>query len=223
MTINITNLETTLNAKIAAATTATPGQDLLLISKSVEALDNAIGLKAADIGTTVQAYDSTILVDADIGVTVQAYDSTILVDADIGTTVQAYDSTILVDADIGVNVQAYDADTTKNDVSNTFTANQTFSETTETVYDLVGLDIDPANGGKQHKTLTAAPVFTSSITNGQSVRLRIVGGDTHAVTWPTATWVTSAGNVLPTATADDVFVIEMEGSTLYIYYLGSAV
>jgi hypothetical protein len=87
----------------------------------------------------------------------------------------------------------------------------------------VGLDIDPANGGKQHKTLTASPLFTSSITDGQSVRLRIVGGDTHAVTWPTATWVTSAGNVLPTATADDVFVIEMEGSTLYIYYLGSAV
>ena len=153
----------------------------------------------------------------------ESADTTILKDADIGVNVQAYDSTIVVDADIGVNVQAYDADTTKNDVSNTFTANQTFSETTETVYDLVGLDIDPANGGKQHKTLTAAPTFTSSITDGQSVRLRIVGGDTHAVTWPTATWVTSAGNVLPTATADDVFVIEMEGSTLYIYYLGSAV
>jgi hypothetical protein len=141
----------------------------------------------------------------------------------IGTNVQAYDATIVVDGDIGVNVQAYDADTTKNDVANTFTGNQTFSETTETVYSLVGLDIDPANGGKQYKTLAAAPTFTSSITNGQSVRLRIVGGDTHAVTWPTATWVTSAGNAAPAATADDVFVIEMEGSTLYIYYLGSAV
>jgi hypothetical protein len=141
----------------------------------------------------------------------------------IGTDVQAYDATIVVDGDIGVNVQAYDADTTKNDVPNTFSANQTFSETTETVYSLVGLDIDPANGGKQYKTLSSAPTFTSSITNGQSVRLRIVGGDTHAVTWPTATWVTSAGNAAPTATADDVFVIEMEGSTLYIYYLGSAV
>ena len=61
------------------------------------------------IGTDVQAYDATILVDADIGVNVQAYDATIVVDADIGTTVQAYDATILVDADIGVNVQAYDA------------------------------------------------------------------------------------------------------------------
>ena len=35
------------------------------------------GLLSSDIGVTVQAYDSTILVDADIGVTVQAYDADI--------------------------------------------------------------------------------------------------------------------------------------------------
>ena len=57
MAINITNLETVLNTKISNATTSTPGNDLLLISKSVEALDNAIGLKAADIGVNVQGYD----------------------------------------------------------------------------------------------------------------------------------------------------------------------
>jgi hypothetical protein len=45
----------------------------------------------------------------------------------IGTNVQAFDATIVVDADIGVNVQAYDADTTKNDVANTFSADQTFA------------------------------------------------------------------------------------------------
>jgi len=37
-------------------------------------------------------------------------------------------STILVDGDIGSTVQGYDADTTKNDVSNTFTADQFFDE-----------------------------------------------------------------------------------------------
>ena len=121
------------------------------------------------------------------------------------------------------NKEPADTDIVKKNVANTFSANQTFTETTETVYTLSGLDIDPANGSKQYKTLSSAPTFTSSITDGQSVRLRIAGGDTHAVTWPAATWVTSAGNALPTATADDVFVIEMEGSTLYIYYLGSAV
>jgi hypothetical protein len=42
----------------------------------------------------------------------------------IGTDVQAYDATIVVDADIGVSIQAYDADTTKNDVNNTFTKAQ---------------------------------------------------------------------------------------------------
>jgi len=36
-------------------------------------------------------------------------------------------NTALVSADIGSTVQAYDADTTKNDVTNTFTADQSFS------------------------------------------------------------------------------------------------
>jgi hypothetical protein len=64
------------------------------------------------IGSDVQAYDATIVVDADIGVNVQAYDATLLNDADIGSTVQAYDATIVVDADIGSTVQAYDSNLT---------------------------------------------------------------------------------------------------------------
>tara|TARA_R110000782_G_scaffold2970_1_gene10991 strand:+ start:25269 stop:26954 length:1686 start_codon:yes stop_codon:yes gene_type:complete len=44
----------------------------------------------------------------------------------IGTNVEAYDATILKDADLGVTAQGYDADTTKNDVANTFTLAQTF-------------------------------------------------------------------------------------------------
>lgn len=36
-------------------------------------------------------------------------------------------SNVVVDSDIGSTVQAYDADTTKNDVSNTFTENQVFN------------------------------------------------------------------------------------------------
>ncbi len=64
------------------------------------------------IGSDVQAYDATIVVDADIGVNVQAYDATLLNDADIGSTVQAYDATLLNDADIGSTVQAYDSNLT---------------------------------------------------------------------------------------------------------------
>lgn len=99
----------------------------------------------------------------------------------------------------------------------------TFVETTETTYNLTGTDIDPANGAKQTKTLTATATLTDSLTDGQTVRLRIVNGATYAVTFPTATWVTSAGDVAPTATEDDVFVFEKVGSTLFIYYSGSAV
>jgi hypothetical protein len=50
-------------------------------------------VKTGDIGSTVQGYDATIMVDADIGSTVEAYDATILKDADIGSTVEAYHST----------------------------------------------------------------------------------------------------------------------------------
>ena len=49
-------------------------------------------------------------------------------DVDLGTDFEPADGTILKDADIGVIVQAYDIDTTKNDVANTFTPAQTFSE-----------------------------------------------------------------------------------------------
>ena len=44
-----------------------------------------------------------------------------------GNTVPA-PNTILVDSDIGSTVQAYDADTTKNDVANTFTQTQVFDQ-----------------------------------------------------------------------------------------------
>jgi hypothetical protein len=201
MAITITNLETVLSAKIVAATTASTDKDLLLISKSVEALDNAIGLKSADIGVTVQAYDATIMVDGDIGST----------------------------------VQAYDADTTKNDVANTFTgintftaansftAEQTVTEFTETVYALTGTVIDPANGGIQSVTLSAATTFTESLDAGQTVVLMITNGLTNAITFPTITWVTSAGNVAPTLTDSSTVVMWKVGSTLYGAFTGSYV
>jgi hypothetical protein len=76
---------------------------------SITAADMDATLLDADIGVTVQAYNSTYLVDADIGVNVEAFDSSILKDADIGVNVEAFDSSILKDADIGVNVQAHSA------------------------------------------------------------------------------------------------------------------
>jgi len=70
MAINTDNLETVLNSKIASATSSTPDKDLLLISKSVEALDNATSLKPADIGVTVQAYSADLATNASVATAV---------------------------------------------------------------------------------------------------------------------------------------------------------
>ena len=122
---------------------------------------------------------------------------------------------------IGTDVQAYDADTAKLDVAQTFTAQQTFTEIAETVYSLTGTDIDPANGTVQYKTLATNTTFTESLADGQSVVLRIEGGATYTVTWPTMTWVTGGGNVAPTFNGTtDVVVIWKENSTTYGAYVG---
>jgi hypothetical protein len=83
----------------------------------------ALDLKLDDsqVGVTVMAYDSTMLVDADIGGSVQAYTAvlqgtqqsftTTLKNKLDGITASAdvNDPTTLLDADLGVNVQAYTA------------------------------------------------------------------------------------------------------------------
>jgi hypothetical protein len=98
----------------------------------------------------------------------------------------------------------------------------TFIETSETVYPLTGTALDPANGSVQYKTLSGNVTFTDSLTTGQFVMLRLVAGASYTVTWATTTWVTSAGDVAPTLTAEDAVLFWKEGSTLYGAYLGSA-
>ena len=90
-----------------------------------------------------------------------------------------------------------------------------------TVYNLTGTDIDPANGGIQYKTLAANTTFTESMASGESLVLRISGGDTYTVTWPTISWVTGSGNVEPTLTGSDVVVLWKESTTVYGAYVGS--
>lgn len=92
-----------------------------------------------------------------------------------------------------------------------------------TVYSLTGTDIDPANGGIQYKTLATNTTFTESMASGESVILRISGGDTYTVTWPTMSWVTGSGDVEPTLTGSDVFVLWKESTTVYGAYVGSYV
>ena len=100
-------------------------------------------------------------------------------------------------------------------------ANPTFTGSiTEQVYELVGTELNPTNGTIQYKTIATDTTFTESIADGQSVLLRLAGGDTNVVTWFTAVWVTGAA---PTLTANDVLVFWKEGTTLYGSYVGSVV
>jgi hypothetical protein len=91
----------------------------------------------------------------------------------------------------------------------------------EAIYNLTGTDINPVNGSVQYKTLAANTTFTESLADGDSVILRISGGDTYTVTWPTMTWVTSGGNAAPTLGGSDVVVLWQESSTVYGAYVGS--
>jgi hypothetical protein len=91
----------------------------------------------------------------------------------------------------------------------------------ETVYALSGTALDPANGTLQTKTLAANTTFTESLTSGESLVLMLGAGASYTVTWPTITWVTSAGNVAPTLTANDTFVFWKISTTLYGAYAGS--
>jgi hypothetical protein len=76
-------------------------------------------VNTADIGTTIQAYDATILKSADIGTSVQGYDADTAkyddVTANFTGTLQNGGSNVIVDTDIGSTVQGYDADTAKYD------------------------------------------------------------------------------------------------------------
>ena len=111
------------------------------------------------------------------------------------------------------------------DAAQTFTAQQTFGELKETVFTLGTsgtVALDPANGSIQ-TCASSGPTFTDSLEAGQTLVLHITGGDSSPVTFPTVTWVTSGGNVAPTATASDVFVFWKISTTLYGAYVGNFV
>ena len=174
---------------------------------------------------------------ADIGTTIQPYDATILVDADIGVNVQAYDATILKSADINVSVQAYDADTAKLDVAQTFTANQTvtaeFKATSynETYLALSGTTpaVDCEAGNVFALTTSGNTTFTFSNPPASGTAygftLKLTAGGTHTLTWPAS--VDWPGATAPDAPASGetnmlVFITYDGGTTWYGFQAGAA-
>ena len=107
----------------------------------------------------------------------------------------------------------------------TFTGQVILDEIKETVFTLATsgtVALDPANGSIQ-TCASSGPTFTDSLEAGQTLVLHVTSGDSSPVTFPTVTWVTSGGNVAPTATASDVFVFWKISSTLYGAYVGNFV
>jgi len=76
----------------------------------------------------------------------------------LGTDVQPYDATIVTDSDIGVTVQPYDVDTTKNDVSNTFTTDQTIN----------GLTVGRGAGDVTSNTATGSNALAANTTGANN-------------------------------------------------------
>ncbi len=202
----------TSKIKIGDGTTAWSSLDYLI--------DTGGYLTSAAIGSTVQAYDATLLNDADIGVSVQAYDATLLNDADIGVSVQAYDATLLNDADIGVSVQAYDADTAKLDVAQTFTAAQTMTALKETKVAMGANNIDLSLGNYFTYTLSGAQTLTvSNVASSGSVSafvLEVTNGGSAALNYFSGvTWAAATAPTLTAAGVDTLAFFTHDGGTTW--------
>lgn len=115
---------------VVTDTTPELGGQLDALNNKIVNLDDPTSAQDA---ATKNYVDTNALSTSDIGVTVQGYDADIAkyddTTANFTGTLQQGGSDVVLDSDIGVSVQAYDADTAKLDVAQTFTADQTFTNT----------------------------------------------------------------------------------------------
>lgn len=83
---------------------------------------------------------------------------------------------------------------------------------------MAGTALDPDPSNLQELTLTGDVTLTDSLADGDQLLLRIVDGDTHAITWPTLSWV---GSGEPTLTGNDIVTLFKLNATLYGVYTGA--
>ena len=150
---------------------------------------------------------------------------------DVDVTVQSL-TTKLGSSDIGVTVQGYDADTTKNDVANTFVPAQTFTAasvhngglTVDGPYEqaaeaVAALDIDLSTGNYFTKTINANSTFTFSNPPASGTVGSFTLELTHTsgtVTWPAS--VKFNADTAPTLTTGKThlfFFVTDDGGTRY--------
>ena len=145
------------------------------------------------------------------------------------------ENSALVTADIGVTVQGYDADTTKNDVANTFTATQTLDTAVGTKFvDKVyaagntgtAINLDLTNGGVQTMTLTGDATITltgenATANTGSSVTLILTNDATpsRTVTLAGGTFKVAGGTIARSTGASEIdiwtFFTPDQGTTWY--------
>ena len=143
-----------------------------------------------------------------------------------GTNTTQIATTAYVQAEVGQSIQAFDADTTKNDVANTFTAAQTlnagltvdgpYKQAAETV---AALDIDLSTGNYFTKTINGNSTFTFSNPPASGTVGSFTLELTHTsgtVTWPTS--VKFNADTAPTLTTGKThlfFFVTDDGGTRY--------
>lgn len=150
----------------------------------------------------------------------------VTVDTDKDTVVVHDGSTaggfpLLKESSIGTSVQAYDADTTKNDVANTFTAKQTFDNAViEKKVAVAASDIDLSLGNYFTKTISATTTFTvSNVASSGAVSafvLELTNGGSSSVTFFSGvTWAAATPPTLTSSGVDVIAFFSHDGGTTW--------
>ena len=135
-------------------------------------------------------------------------------------TLQNSGSNVLVDTDIGSTVQAHDADTTKNDVANTFTAAQTFGAgVVEKKVAIAASEIDLALGNYFTKTISGSTTFTIANTAASgsvnSFVLELTNAGTNVIVWSGVTWAAATAPTFSASGVDVVAFFTTDGGTTW--------
>jgi hypothetical protein len=123
------------------------------------------------------------------------------------------------DIDTLAKLNAIVTDATLVDVGadNDWAGQQTFSGGVKEAWTTLSGTTPVLTQGNAVWALSGASTPTDGLVNGESLTLRVTGGDAHTVAWP-GTWL---GGSAPTLAGNDLIVMWKEGGVLYANYMGA--